>query len=161
MTNKDFQEELNSLGFPLFTSQEAVNAGLVLEQMVQSRDLRLWEGFPVVLANSLERNQLDYTKSLDALKDKKTKDNFRLLSLMALTLYRFLGLKFNWALGVKALLKGNKEFDLFLQGVPIFEDFDSVIDKIKLTKYVNKFQTRSGIKLSRHRVVLVVQKLLS
>lgn len=51
-----------------------------------------------------------------------------------------------------------KEFDLFLQGVPIFEDFDSEKDKSKLTEYVNKFQTKKGIELSRHRVVLVLQK---
>jgi len=51
-----------------------------------------------------------------------------------------------------------REFDLFLQGVPIFEDFDSEKDKSKLTEYVNKFQTDKGIQLARHRVVLVVQK---
>lgn len=54
-----------------------------------------------------------------------------------------------------------KEFDLFLQGVPIFEDFDSEKDKSKLTEYINKFQTNKGIKLARHRVVLVAQKLFS
>ena len=51
-----------------------------------------------------------------------------------------------------------EEFDLFLQGVPIFEDFNSEKDKKKLTEYTNKFQTNNGIKLSRHRVVLVVRK---
>ena len=51
-----------------------------------------------------------------------------------------------------------KEFDLFLQGVPIFEDFDSEKDKIALQKYVEKFTTDKGIQLSRHRLVMVVQK---
>ena len=51
-----------------------------------------------------------------------------------------------------------EEIDLFLQGVPIFEDFDSGKDKSNLTKYVSKFQTDKGIKLSRHRIVLVAQK---
>jgi len=51
-----------------------------------------------------------------------------------------------------------KEIDLFLQGVPIFEDFDSEKDKGNLTKYVSKFQTNKGIKLPRHRIVLVAQK---
>jgi len=54
-----------------------------------------------------------------------------------------------------------KEFDLFLQGVPIFEDFDSEKDKSKLTEYVNKFQINKGIKLARHRVILVAQKLFT
>jgi SAM-dependent methyltransferase len=51
-----------------------------------------------------------------------------------------------------------KEIDLFLQGVPIFEDFDSEKDKALLQKYVEKFSTDKGIMLSRHRLVMVVQK---
>jgi len=50
------------------------------------------------------------------------------------------------------------EIDRFLQGVPIFEDFNSEKDRKLLIKYVNKFQTRKGIKLPRHRVVMVFQK---
>lgn len=51
-----------------------------------------------------------------------------------------------------------QELDLFLQGVPIFEDFDSQKDKVTLQKYVEKFSTDKGIMLSRHRLVMVVQK---
>ena len=51
-----------------------------------------------------------------------------------------------------------EEFDLFLQGVPIFEDFDSEKDKALLQKYVEKFSTDKGIMLSRHRLIMVVQK---
>jgi len=51
-----------------------------------------------------------------------------------------------------------EDFNRFLQGVPIFEDFDSEKDKKSLQKYVNKFQTEKGIKLSRHRVVILAQK---
>ena len=52
-----------------------------------------------------------------------------------------------------------KEFDLFLQGVPIFEDFDSEKDKSLLQRYVEEFTTNKGIQLSRHRIVMVVQKI--
>lgn len=51
-----------------------------------------------------------------------------------------------------------KELDLFLQGVPIFEDFDSEKDKEVLQKYVKKFTTIKGIQLSRHRLVIVAKK---
>ncbi len=51
-----------------------------------------------------------------------------------------------------------EDLDLFLQGVPIFEDFDSKNDRAKLEQYVKKFSTTKGIKLPRHRVVLVGQK---
>ena len=52
-----------------------------------------------------------------------------------------------------------EELDLFLQGVPIFEDFDSEKDKEALQKYVEKFSTDKGIMLSRHRLVMVVQRI--
>lgn len=51
-----------------------------------------------------------------------------------------------------------EELDLFLQGVPIFEDFDSEQDREVLKKYVETFTTDKGIQLSRHRLVMVVQK---
>jgi len=53
----------------------------------------------------------------------------------------------------------HEDLDLFLQGVPIFEDFDSEKDKQSLGKYVVKFQTEKGIRFPRHRVVIVARKL--
>lgn len=50
------------------------------------------------------------------------------------------------------------DLDLFLQGVPIFEDYDSVKDEGYLRKYAKKYETNKGIKLERHRVVIVAKK---
>lgn len=50
------------------------------------------------------------------------------------------------------------DLDLFLQGVPIFEDFDSDKDKKLLKRYALEHQTRRGIRLDRHRVVSVFKK---
>ncbi len=52
-----------------------------------------------------------------------------------------------------------EDLDLFLQGVPIFEDFDSEKDKKLLETYVTKFKTKKGIKFPRHRIVIVAKKL--
>jgi SAM-dependent methyltransferase len=51
------------------------------------------------------------------------------------------------------------DLDLFLQGVPIFEDFDSEKDKKFLEEYAVKFKTEKGIRFPRHRVVIVARKL--
>lgn len=51
-----------------------------------------------------------------------------------------------------------EELDLFLQGVPIFEDFDSEIDKKLLKTYTTKNQTDKGIRLPRHRFVIAARK---
>lgn len=50
------------------------------------------------------------------------------------------------------------EMDRFLQGVPIFEDFDSENDRNRLKAYCGKFATPKGILLPRQRVVYLVQK---
>ncbi|OGC47297.1 hypothetical protein A2713_00070 [candidate division WWE3 bacterium RIFCSPHIGHO2_01_FULL_35_17] len=51
-----------------------------------------------------------------------------------------------------------EDLDIFLQGVPIFEDYDSVQDKDNLKKYVKKYGSDKGIKLERHRIVIVAKK---
>lgn len=51
-----------------------------------------------------------------------------------------------------------EDIDLFLQGVPIFEDFDSKKDRKYLEKYVAQFKTEKGIRFSRHRVVIVAKR---
>jgi len=52
-----------------------------------------------------------------------------------------------------------EDIDLFLQGVPIFEDYNPIKDKKYLDEYVNKFKSDKGIKLLRHRVVILARKL--
>lgn len=51
------------------------------------------------------------------------------------------------------------ELDFFLQGVPIFEDYDSIQDASLLQEYASHFTSDKGIQLARHRLVLVAQKL--
>lgn len=51
-----------------------------------------------------------------------------------------------------------RNLDLFLQGVPIFTDYDSQKDRNSLEKYISVRQTKQGIALPRHRIVIVAQK---
>ena len=55
--------------------------------------------------------------------------------------------------------KSEKDLDIFLQGVPIFEDYDSRKDKNLLKKYVLENTTPKGIVLPRHRIVIVAKKI--
>lgn len=54
--------------------------------------------------------------------------------------------------------KSFEDLDIFLQGVPIFEDYGRKNDIEHLEKYVSKFQTDKGINLPRHRIVFIGQK---
>lgn len=51
-----------------------------------------------------------------------------------------------------------EDFDVFLQGVPIFEDYDSEKDRALLDEYVTRFHEGKGIRLPRHRVIDIAQK---
>ena len=70
--------------------------------------------------------------------------------------------------GFKILYKGDflydefyetyKDLDIFLQGVPIFPDFDSKKDMNFLEKYSKIFTSSEGIRMGRHRIVILAQK---
>ncbi len=52
-----------------------------------------------------------------------------------------------------------EDLDLFLQGVPIFEDYDSERDGRYLEEYVAQFKAEKGIRFPRHRVVTVAKRI--
>lgn len=52
------------------------------------------------------------------------------------------------------------DLELFLQKVPIFQDFDREKDRAFLETYVSLYQTEKGIRLPRHRFVVVAQKVV-
>lgn len=51
-----------------------------------------------------------------------------------------------------------EDLDLFLRGVPIFEDYDTEKDRERLGKYIAENETSEGIQLNRHRVVTLSRK---
>jgi hypothetical protein len=97
MKDNSLLKRLKGLGFSLFETGEAEDANLALADVVKSKDLRLWEGFPVVLATSAEKGHFDYNETAGYL--KRESDKFILVSLaaMSLALYKALNLKFPWA----------------------------------------------------------------
>jgi hypothetical protein len=109
-TKKNLSADLAALGFPLLETEKNVDANATLAEVVRSRELRLWEGFPVLLMNSVEKGLFNYaeTKKLLEPAERSTLDH---LLLMSFVLYKTLDLKFSWA--SKLLLNlpfGPKEF---------------------------------------------------
>ena len=116
MKKESLLKQAAALGFPLFGTEEDQNANLTLADMVKSKDLRLWEGFPVVLATSAEKALFNYDKVKQHLKKPFDKHYLSSLVIMSLALYKFLNLKFSWAdqLCKSFSNKGKKEFANFL-----------------------------------------------
>lgn len=97
MDNKNLLKELSRLGYPLFEKEEELDADFALTQVAKGGDLRLWEGFPVVLANSAEKGLVHYENALRQLRQTSDRVKFNALLAMSLALYETLGLKFSWA----------------------------------------------------------------
>lgn len=96
MKKENLLKRLASLGFPLLEVETDEEANSTLADLVESHDLRLWEGFPVVLANSAEKGLFDYNKVEEELKLPADKYNLSLLIVFSLALYKTLDLKFSW-----------------------------------------------------------------
>ncbi|MBN1913207.1 MAG: hypothetical protein JW788_02285 [Candidatus Omnitrophica bacterium] len=128
MKNSELLKRINALGFPLFGSEEDQNANLTLADMVKSHDLRLWEGFPVVLANSAEKGLFNYDKVNRYFKKPLDKSYFVSLVVMSLALYKFFNLQFSWANKFHKTLSGSnkKEFSEFLGKFKNNADFNVV-----------------------------------
>ncbi len=94
--NNDFSRRLKALGFPFFEDAPTVDANLTLAEMAKSGDMRLWDGFPVVLANSAARGLLDYGAAANYLKKPAERSYFASLVAMSLALYNAVGAVFVW-----------------------------------------------------------------
>ena len=127
MKDKSLLRRLRKLGFPLFETEEAEDANLTLADVVRSKDLRFWEGFPVVLAASVGGGLFDYNKSVASLKRPLDRPLLASLVAMSIALYKNLDMKFSWAPSLYDLLglKEKKEYEVFLARLE--EDNDLII----------------------------------
>lgn len=119
MKDENLLRELGKLGYSLFEREDELDADSVLARLAKGGDSRLWEGFPVVLANSAEKGLFDYGNALCHLKQPSDKDKLNLLLALSLALYDVLGLRFSWAKRLLNLLspRAKKGFDGFKENL--------------------------------------------
>ncbi|MBU0675876.1 MAG: hypothetical protein KJ950_14660 [Proteobacteria bacterium] len=84
-----------------------------MAELVSRKDMRLWEGFPVLLVNGAEDYSFSYDQVLALLGTEEDRRNFHTLVLVSLALYRHYHLAFVWS---NQLKKGLAEDDLKLVG---------------------------------------------
>ncbi|OGR80737.1 MAG: hypothetical protein A2X32_09340 [Elusimicrobia bacterium GWC2_64_44] len=85
-------EKAAALGFK---SAESSDPSLTLAEVIESRELRYWEAFPVLLANAAQGGKLDPQAAAGALPEEDRK-YLKLLILVSLALYDSLGARFGW-----------------------------------------------------------------
>lgn len=104
MVNKKLFENLDRLGFSLMEPKEDFNANKTLAEVVKSKDTRLWEAFPVLLANAAQEYSFDNEQVLKNLRKREDQENFQNLLLLSLALYQYYHLSFVWSNQLKKQL---------------------------------------------------------
>ena len=104
MVKKELLENLKRLGFALMETKEDFDVNKTLAEVVKSNDTRLWEGFPVLLANAVQEYHFDYDKVLKNLTKKEGREAFYSLLLLSLALYQYYHLSFTWVNELKKRL---------------------------------------------------------
>lgn len=119
MKDENLLKELSGLGYPLFEREDKPDADSALARLAKEGDSRLWEGFPVVLANSSEKDLFNYENALRQLKQPSDKLKLNALLAMSLALYNALELKFSWAKRLLSSLppRAKKDFDSFKESL--------------------------------------------
>lgn len=102
MVGNNLLENLGRLGFPLMEVRPDLDLNQTLAEVVTGKDMRLWEGFPVLLVNGAQEYSFDYDQVLALLKTEEDRKNFHALVLVSLAMYQYYHLSFVWAKQLKA-----------------------------------------------------------
>jgi hypothetical protein len=124
-SKNDLHERLEMLGFPVLETRSIRTANATLAEVAESKDIRLWEGFPVMLANSLEKHWFSYNEAKRYLKSKKAVSRLDLLIIMSLAVYEVVHLKLPEMEALRNLFKvdNNQDFQYFLKKLEGNDDF--------------------------------------
>ena len=141
MKSSELLRRVRLLGFPLFETEEGQDVNLTLAEVVKSRNMRLWEGFPVILANCAEKELFNYDKVKRYLKKASEKTNFTLLVALSLALYKFFHLKFFWVNELYNCLpdKRREKVEEFLEKFKNDTDFHIAGQKMSTQRLKNIF----------------------
>ncbi|QWV94657.1 hypothetical protein KP004_05605 [Geomonas oryzisoli] len=97
MDNRELMKSLSRLGLPMFEPDEALDVNETVAEVVKNGDGRLWELFPVLLANASEDYRFSFEKVRQRLPEERDRHNLNRLCLLSLSLYALYHLEFTWA----------------------------------------------------------------
>jgi len=97
MTDRKLLNSLAKLGCPMLEPVEEMDVYETLVEVVKSRDTRLWEGFPILLANAAENYPFSFERVEQLLTQKGLREQFHRLVLLSLAAYAAYYLTFSWS----------------------------------------------------------------
>ena len=109
MNHDELMRNLSKLGLPLFQPSETVDVNATVVEVVKSRDTRLWELFPTLLANAAEDFRFAPEEVYGLLPDEKSKGDLRNLFLLCASLYSLYHLSYPWCEQLKKRLSSEEK----------------------------------------------------
>lgn len=101
MEDNDLLKRVAKLGFDLFEAERGENADKTLADVVRSKNLRLWEGFPVMLLKAQVLGAFPYEEVKKDLRELPEAKWFDELVVMSMVVYQTMGVEFAAAEGLK------------------------------------------------------------
>jgi len=140
MKRDDLLENMARLGVPMFAREKNFDANRTLYEVVKSGDLRLWESFPVLLANANKGGDFNLEAVSKLFKNRKDKLTFSKLVALSLAVYRYFDLKLWWLKVVEKQLSN--------QATGSFNKFLSCLKKDKEFSVSNRRMDPKRVKAS-------------
>ncbi|MCD6311971.1 MAG: hypothetical protein J7M11_05885 [Elusimicrobia bacterium] len=97
MMNKNLLEKVRGLGFSVLAPEKSHNANEVLAEVILSREIRLLEGFPVMLFNAVAKTSFNYGRVSKMLRKNEDRALLKDLAMLSIALYKHLKIKCPWA----------------------------------------------------------------
>jgi len=158
MRDKDLLKEVSQLGYDLLERQVYVDVNKTLYDVIRSKEIRLLEGFPVLLANAMQNPRFDYERLKNKFKSKQDRSIFLNFIGLSLALYKYNNLKLLGATNLhKKLTKDEKKnfnkYLLYLKENSSFQimEYRLSAERIKniFSNYFKKDETKIKEKIIR------------
>lgn len=155
MNKNELLDNLDRLGFSLMGAKGDVDINKTLEEVVRVQDLRLWEGFPIILAKISSERTVDLIQ-LQQEMPEDDREIFWQLVLLSLAIYQYLKLSFSWS---NKLKKSLSDYDLerlayFKKCFKMKDDIVIGNKRLSPERLVNLFNNYWGQESSRSKQTL-------
>lgn len=151
MPTRDFYERLNMLGYPVLERSQQQVANATLLDVAKSQDIRLWEGFPVMLANSIDKQWFNYSHIQKNIKSKILITRLNSLISLSLALYRLSNVSSPQIAEFQKRYKPQRgnDFHYFLNKIRKREDFMLSDKKMSSERMINTLKSYLGERQSQ------------
>ena len=150
MNKTELLNNLDRLGFPLISVKGDVDIKKTIEEVVKIKDLRLWEGFPIILANVPGERAVDI-KQLRQDIPANDQENFWQLVLLSLAIYQYKKLSFSWSNKLKRSLTDSDQLQLvnFKRCLKLKDDIYISDKRLSSERLINMFDNYWGQESSK------------